>query len=127
MNACEVNLEMVEAYLLALKQKEQDKIVWLTNRLKEHGENLPNHNSNWAKVVKGSRYQPELLELRATIGPSIIRIAYYVDTEAGIAYLLWGGNKKGVSDKRFYKELIREGDRGIELIRDGKLKQNEEK
>ena len=124
---CQVDTDWVREYLGSLTEKERAKILQLIERLKEQGANLPRFNSNWAKVVKNSRYQPELLELRATIGPSIIRIAYYVDTEAKIAYLLWGGDKKGVSDKRFYKRLIREGDRGIELVRGGKLKRNEEK
>ena len=121
MSACEVNNDGVRAYLDSLTKQERKKVFWLTNRLEEQGANLPSFNSNWAKVVQGSRYQPELLELRATIGPSIIRIAYYVDTEANIAYLLWGGDKKGVKDKRFYKDLIREGDRAIDSLKEGNL------
>ena len=119
---CEVNTDGAKEYLGDLTEKERAKILQLIERLKEQGGNLPKFNSNWAKVVKGSRYQPELLELRATIGPSIIRIAYYVDTEANIAYLLWGGDKKGQNEKRFYKRLIREGDRAIESMREDKLK-----
>ena len=124
---CQANTDMVEQYLDSLTEKERVKVYMLIEQLKRQAANLPRFNGNWAKVVQNSRYQPELLELRATIGPSVIRIAYYIDTETNIAYLLWGGDKKGVSDKRFYKDLIRAGDRGIELVRSGKLKQDKDK
>ncbi|MCG8621257.1 MAG: type II toxin-antitoxin system RelE/ParE family toxin [Proteobacteria bacterium] len=122
-----INFDRVKKYLYKLKEKQRAKILQLVERLKEQGENLPNYNSNWAKVIKGSRHQPQLLELRATIGPSIIRIAFYVDTEAKIAYLLWGGDKKGVSDKLFYRRLIREADDAIDSIKEGNLTQDKEK
>lgn len=122
-----INSDMVREYLYSLKEKERGKVLWLVAQLKKQGSNLPNFNSNWAKVVKGSRHQPELLELRATIGPSIIRIAYYVDTEAKIAYLLWGGDKKGVSDKRFYRRMIHVSDPAIDSLKRGNLEQDTEK
>ena len=124
---CQANTDIVEQYLDGLTKKEREKVSMLIDQLEKQGENLPNFNSNWAKVVQNSRYQPELLELRATIGPSVIRIAYYIDKEAKIAYLLWGGDKKGQNEKRFYKRLIREADSAIDSIKEGSLKQDKEK
>ncbi|MCG8622873.1 MAG: type II toxin-antitoxin system RelE/ParE family toxin [Proteobacteria bacterium] len=124
MSECEVNTDRVRAYLDSLSEKDGDKVVWLSEQLEKHGRDLPRQGP-WAKVIKESRHQPELLELRVNMGASVIRIAYYIDTEANIAYLLWGGNKKGQNEKRFYKRLIRESDRAIDSIKEGN--QQEEK
>ena len=115
MPKCEVNLEAVREYLLSMTDKEKTKTTWFIERLKEYGRDLPMRGP-WAKVVQNSRHQPELLELRVTIGKSIIRIAYYIDTHE-VAHLLWGDDKRGKKESRFYKRLILESDRAIDAIK----------
>jgi hypothetical protein len=48
-------------------------------------------------------------ELRADTTDSVIRIAFVFDPNRA-AILLIGGDKSGVSQKRFYKQLIRKAD-----------------
>ena len=116
MPQCEVKMERVQAYLDGLTEKEREKAFWSIRRLEDYGKGLPSvSQGQWAKIIKDSRYHPELLELRATMGRSVIRIAYYIDT-AGVAHLLWGGDKRKLGEKRFYKRLIREADRAIDSI-----------
>ena len=110
-----VNYDRVKKYLDGLTEKEKTKTTWFIARLEEHGRNLPMRGP-WAKVIQGSRHQPELLELRATIGKSIIRIAYYIDS-SDVPHLLWGGDKRGKKEARFYKRLILESDRAIDSIK----------
>ena len=111
-----VNYDRVKKYLDSLTQKEQGKAYWLIEQLEMRGRNLPHFNSNWAKVVRESRHDPELLELRVNIGRSVIRIAYYIDTHE-VAHLLWGNDKQGQKQNRFYKRLILEADRAIDSIK----------
>ena len=61
-----------------------------------------------ADTLKGSRHA-NMKELRASIADAVLRIAFAFDPErAGI--LLVAGNKTGVSQKRFYKQLIARAD-----------------
>jgi hypothetical protein len=61
-----------------------------------------------ADTLKGSRYG-NMKELRADTRDSVMRVAFAFDpTRAAI--LLLGGNKTGVSQRRFYKQLIDKAD-----------------
>jgi hypothetical protein len=62
-----------------------------------------------ADTLNGSRYA-NMKELRASTAGKVLRIAFAFDPDRrGI--LLIGGDKSGVSKKRFYKQLIEKADR----------------
>ncbi|MGO8688400.1 MAG: type II toxin-antitoxin system RelE/ParE family toxin [Thermoguttaceae bacterium] len=61
-----------------------------------------------ADTLNGSRYA-NMKELRASTADAVLRIPFAFDPDrSGI--LLVGGNKSGVSKKRFYKQLIEKAD-----------------
>ena len=61
-----------------------------------------------ADTLNGSKYA-NMKELRASTADEVLRIAFAFDPDrSGI--LLIGGNKSGVSKKRFYKQLIEKAD-----------------
>ena len=59
-------------------------------------------------TLKGSKHA-NLKELRASTGRMVIRIVFAFDP-LQMAILLIGGDKSGVSQKRFYKQLIKRAD-----------------
>jgi hypothetical protein len=60
-------------------------------------------------TLKGSKYA-NMKELRANTADTVLRVAFAFDlTRAAI--LLVGGDKSGISQRRFYKELIAKADR----------------
>jgi hypothetical protein len=61
-----------------------------------------------ADTLKGSSHS-NMKELRADTKDKVMRIAFAFDP-ARLAILLLGGNKAGVSQKRFYKQLIARAD-----------------
>src|SRR5207237_9995595 len=66
-----------------------------------------------ADTLNGSRHA-NMKELRADITDAVLRIAFVFDpNRAGI--LLTGGDKSGVSQRRFYKQLIRKADKLYDL------------
>jgi hypothetical protein len=62
-----------------------------------------------ADTLKGSKH-PNLKELRADTKDRVLRIAFAFDPERS-AIVLVGGDKSGVNQKRFYKQLISTADR----------------
>jgi hypothetical protein len=61
-----------------------------------------------ADTLNGSKYA-NMKELRATTADKVLRIAFAFDPDrSGI--LLIGGDKSGISKKRFYKQLIEKAD-----------------
>jgi hypothetical protein len=61
-----------------------------------------------ADTLKGSKHA-NMKELRGSTGRQVLRIAFAFDpTRAAI--LLVGGNKAGVSQQRFYRQLIAKAD-----------------
>jgi hypothetical protein len=61
-----------------------------------------------ADTLNGSKYA-NMKELRASTADKVLRIAFAFDpNRSGI--LLIGGDKSGVSKKRFYKQLIEKAD-----------------
>ena len=61
-----------------------------------------------ADTLNGSKYA-NMKELRASTADKVLRIAFAFDPDrSGI--LLVGGNKSGISKKRFYKQLIDKAD-----------------
>jgi hypothetical protein len=61
-----------------------------------------------ADTLKGSRHS-NMKELRANTKDKVLRIAFAFDPDRS-AILLLGGDKSGVSQKRFYKQLIAQAD-----------------
>src|ERR1700691_617652 len=57
-----------------------------------------------ADTLNGSKHA-NMKELRASTKSCVMRIAFAFDPDRA-AILLVGGNKSGVSEKRFYKQLI---------------------
>lgn len=61
-----------------------------------------------ADTLKGSKHA-NMKELRADTAGAVLRVAFAFDPERA-AILLIGGDKSGVSQKRFYKQLIARAD-----------------
>jgi len=61
-----------------------------------------------ADTLKGSKYE-NMKELCARTKGAVIRVAFAFDPRRS-AILLCAGNKSGVSQKRFYKQLIARAD-----------------
>jgi hypothetical protein len=61
-----------------------------------------------ADTLNGSKHS-NMKELRADTKDRVLRIAFAFDPDRS-AILLLGGNKSGVSQKRFYKQLIARAD-----------------
>jgi hypothetical protein len=59
-------------------------------------------------TLKGSQYT-NMKELRFEVDNGVWRIAFIFDPQRN-AILLVGGNKSGVREKRFYKQLIEKAD-----------------
>jgi hypothetical protein len=84
-----------------LAQDEQAEIIAKVNLLKMFGPRLSRPH---ADTLNGSRVS-NMKELRADTGRAVLRIAFAFDPRrTGI--LLVGGNKAGVNQKRFYRQLI---------------------
>ena len=63
----------------------------------------------YADTLKGSRYQ-NMKELRINAKRLAVRIAFVFDPQRD-AILLVAGDKRGVSERRFYRQLIDKADR----------------
>jgi hypothetical protein len=84
---------------------EQSEIIAKIELLKILGHHLRRPH---ADTLNGSRYA-NMKELRADTAAAVIRIAFAFDpSRKGI--LLIGGNKSGVNQKRFYKDLVSRAD-----------------
>jgi hypothetical protein len=102
-------------------QAEQAEIIAKVNLLKLLGPQLSRPH---ADTLNGSKHA-NMKELRANTKNSILRIAFAFDpTRAAI--VLVGGDKAGVSQKRFYKKLIAKADRLYDEHLD-KLKQRDKR
>ena len=60
-------------------------------------------------TLKGSKHK-NMKELRLAVGRQAWRVAYAFDPRRK-AILLVGGNKQGVNEKQFYKDLIATADK----------------
>lgn len=75
----------------------------------------------YVDTLKGSKYS-NMKELRFKAANGVWRVAFAYDPKRE-AILLVAGNKAGVGEKRFYKELIRKADeRFSDYLRTLKLK-----
>ncbi len=62
----------------------------------------------WVDTLKNSRY-PNMKELRFRTKNGVWRVAFAYDPKRQ-AILLVAGNKSGISEMRFYRELIQKAD-----------------
>ena len=83
----------------------QLEIAALAGLLRQFG---PQFRRPHCDTLKGSKHT-NMKELRFTLPDGEWRIAFAFDLER-CAILLVGGSKSGVSEKRFYKDLIRTAD-----------------
>jgi hypothetical protein len=83
----------------------QDALFALLIKLRQFGPQLGRPDVD---TLKGSRY-PNMKELRHKSSDGVWRVAFAFDPKRR-AILPVGGSKAGVSQKRFYKNLIREAD-----------------
>jgi len=83
----------------------QDEILACAVFLEKFG---PQLGRPYVDTLKGSRYS-NMKELRFKAANGVWRIAFAYDPKRQ-AILLVAGDKSGVSEKRFYKELIRKAD-----------------
>jgi len=81
--------------------KVQDKIAATATVLERFGPQLSRPRSD---TLKGSKHK-NMKELRLAVGRQTWRVAYAFDQRRR-AILLCGGNKQGVNETKFYKELI---------------------
>ena len=66
-----------------------------------------------ADTLNGSQHA-NMKELRFTAGGGVWRVAFAFDTERK-AVLLAAGDKSGIDERRFYKQLIRKADRRFNM------------
>jgi hypothetical protein len=83
----------------------QTEVIAKVNLLKAFGPQLKRPH---ADTLNGSKH-PNMKELRADARNLRLRIAFAFDPKRR-AILLIGGNKLGVSQQRFYKQLIAKAD-----------------
>jgi hypothetical protein len=89
----------------ALPDEVQDELLAMTRLLQQFGPQLKRPH---ADTMNGSRYA-NMKELRFTAADGIWRVAFAFDPKRK-AVLLVAGDKSGVSEKRFYRELIKKAD-----------------
>ena len=83
----------------------QDELLAHTMVLETFG---PTLGRPWVDTLKGSRY-PNMKELRFNASGGVWRIAFAFDPNRQ-AILLVAGDKAGVTERRFYRQLIRKAD-----------------
>jgi hypothetical protein len=89
----------------ALDEEVQTEILALARLLEEFGPQLGRPR---ADTLKGSRHA-NIKELRFSAADGEWRVAFAFDTKR-TAILLAAGDKSGLGEKRFYRELIRKAD-----------------
>ncbi len=88
-----------------LREGVQDELLAHARMLEAFG---PNLGRPWADTLNGSRHA-NMKELRFRAANGVWRVAFAFDPRRR-AILLVCGNKAGVSEKRFYRDLIRKAD-----------------
>src|SRR5438132_544438 len=88
-----------------LSEEVQDELLSHAELLEEFG---PRLGRPFVDTLKGSKHS-NMKELRFKADRGVWRVAFAYDPKRE-AILLIAGNKSGVSEARFYKELIRKAD-----------------
>jgi hypothetical protein len=87
---------------LSIHKEVQDELLAHIALLEQFGPQLGRPR---ADTLNGSRH-PNMKELRFNAGDGVWRVAFAFDLNRG-AILLVAGAKSGVSEKRFYRQLIK--------------------
>jgi hypothetical protein len=95
-----------DEWYLSLGDRDREEVIAKVLLLQTLGPHLTRPH---ADTLKGSKHS-NMKELRGKTAASVIRIAFAFDP-ARSAILLIGGDKSGVSEKRFYKQLISRADK----------------
>ena len=90
----------------ALSENVQDEIAALVEKMQVIGPLMKRPTSD---TLEGSRFS-NMKELRFEADDGVWRVAYAFDSTRK-AILLVAGDKSGVSQKRFYRSLIRKADK----------------
>jgi hypothetical protein len=99
-----------EPEFFEFSQAVQDEILALATLLQEYGPRLSRPH---ADTLKNSKFA-NMKELRLAADDGEWRVAFAFDTRR-MAILLCAGDKSGVSEKLFYRMLIRKADRRLAL------------
>jgi hypothetical protein len=94
-----------DEWFYALNEVAQIEIAAKIELLRQYGPALSRPH---ADTLKGSKFA-NMKELRGKTASAVLRIAFAFDPKRH-AILLAGGNKAGVNEKRFYRQLIRVAD-----------------
>jgi hypothetical protein len=94
-----------DAWFAELGEDGKAEIIAKVNLLKLLGPRLRRPH---ADTLQGSKHA-NMKELRAATKDEVLRVAFAFDPERS-AILLIGGDKSGVGQKRFYKQLIAKAD-----------------
>jgi hypothetical protein len=97
--------DVFDEWFADLDEDAQAEIIAIVELLKLLGPRLGRPH---ADTLNGSRYA-NMKELRATTADKVLRIAFAFDPDRN-GILPIGGDKSGVSKKRFYKQLIEKAD-----------------
>ena len=95
-----------DEWFTSLNETEQEEIDAKVGLLKLMGPQLKRPH---ADTLNGSVYA-NMKELRAKTADAVLRVAFAFDP-LQTAILLVGGDKSGVSQKRFYKQLMAKADK----------------
>jgi hypothetical protein len=90
-----------DEWYTGLGEDAKEEVIAKVELLKIFGPQLARPH---ADTLNGSKYK-NMKELRADTRDAVMRIAFAFDPERS-AILLVGGNKAGVSQRRFYKQLV---------------------
>ena len=102
--AYETTLQL-DKWVESLDKAERIEVAALLDALTRMG---PSLGRPVADTLNGSAYA-NMKELRGKTAGAALRIAFAFDPNR-VAQVLCGGNKKGVSEKAFYKKLIEKAD-----------------
>jgi len=99
-----------DAWFADLDDDEQAEVIAKVELLKLLGPELRRPH---ADTLNGSKHA-NMKELRADTRDHVLRVAFAFDPNRA-AILLVGGSKSGVSQKRFYRQLIAKADKLYDL------------
>lgn len=103
-NMWKVNVtEEYEEWYKSLDKDSMSELYYLTELLRLNG---PELSRPYADIIHGSKKIKNLKELRGRTSETVLRVSFFFDRERK-AILLIGGDKKGVNEKKFYKDLIK--------------------
>ena len=95
-----------DEWFVELEARARAEVIAKVNLLKLLGPRLGRPH---ADTLNGSKHA-NMKELRADTSDQVLRIAFALDPNRS-AILLVGGNEGGVSQQRFYKQLIAKADK----------------